>query len=203
MATYQIRIALSYLFLMASLFADDQIESVYEDILIIYSNIKSYEADFQQENFWKELDIIKQSEGKMYYNSNHFLMKYSEPAGQLLLIKKDVVTMYDAASHQALISNDMQTELRPMKLISEYWDVSKKELIESDSINYKIKLVTSDSQQIEVNIKNFLITEFTINDVDENRVTYKFYNEKINKNLPENIFEITLPEDTNIIDNRR
>ena len=90
-----------------------------------------------------------------------------------------------------------------MKLISEYWDVSKKELIESDSINYKIKLVTSDSQQIEVNIKNFLITEFTINDVDENRVTYKFYNEKINKNLPENIFEITLPEDTNIIDNRR
>ncbi|MBC8416445.1 MAG: outer-membrane lipoprotein carrier protein LolA [Candidatus Cloacimonetes bacterium] len=203
MATYQIRIALSCLFLMASLFADDQLESVYEDILITYSNIKSYEADFQQENFWKELDIIKQSEGKMYYNTDHFLMKYSEPAGQLLLIKKDVVTMYDAASHQALISNDIQTELRPVKLISEYWDVSKKELIESDSISFRINLVTPDSQQIEVNIKNFLITEFTIIDVDDNSVTYKFSNEKINKNLPENIFEITLPEGTNIIDNRR
>ena len=188
---------------MASLFADDQIESVYEGILITYSNIKSYEADFQQENFWKELDIIKQSEGKMYYNTDNFLMKYREPAGQLLLIKNDVVTMYDAASHQAFISNDIQTELRPVKLISEYWDVSKKELIESDSISFRINLITPDSQQIKVNIKNFLITEFTIIDVDDNSVTYKFSNEKINKNFPENIFEITLPEGTNIIDNRR
>ena len=110
MATYLIRITLLCLFLMASLFADEQLEDIHKKISINYSNIKSYEATFQQENFWKELDIIKQSEGKMYYNTDHFLMKYSEPAGQLLLIKKDTVTMYDAASHQALISNDMQTD---------------------------------------------------------------------------------------------
>jgi outer membrane lipoprotein-sorting protein len=111
--------------------------------------------------------------------------------------------MYDAASQQALISNDIQTELRPNKLISAYWDISRKELIESDSISFRIRLITPDSQQIKVNIKDFLITEFTIVDADENSVIYIFSNEKINKSLPKDIFEITLPEDTNIIDNRR
>lgn len=203
MATYLIKITLLCLFLTGSLFADDQLETIHANILITYSNIKSYEADLIQQNYWKELDIVKRSEGKIYYNTDNFLMKYSEPAGQLLLIKRDTVTMYDAASHQALISNDMQTELRPVKLISEYWDISKKELIDSDSVSFRITLVTPDSQQIEVKIKDFLITEFTVIDIDNNSVTYNFSNEKINKNLPENIFEITLPEGTNIIDNRR
>ena len=203
MATYLIKITLLCLFLTGSLFADEQLETIHANILINYSNIKSYEADLIQRNYWKELDIVKRSEGKIYYNTDNFLMKYSEPAGQLLLIKRDTVTMYDAASHQALISNDMQTELRPVKLISEYWDISKKELIDSDSVSFRITLVTPDSQQIEVKIKDFLITEFTVIDIDNNSVTYNFSNEKINKNLPENIFEITLPEGTNIIDNRR
>ena len=203
MATYLIKITLLCLFLTGSLFADDQLETIHANILITYSNIKSYEADLIQRNYWKELDIVKRSEGKIYYNTDNFLMKYSEPAGQLLLIKRDTVTMYDAASHQALISNDMQTELRPVKLISEYWDISQKELIENDSISFRIRLVTPDSQQIEVKIKDFLITEFTVIDIDNNSVTYNFSNEKINKNLPENIFEITLPEGTNLIDNRR
>ena len=203
MATYLIKITLLCLFLTGSLFADEQLETIHANILINYSNIKSYEADLIQRNYWKELDIVKRSEGKIYYNTDNFLMKYSEPAGQLLLIKRDTVTMYDAASHQALISNDMQTELRPVKLISEYWDISKKELIDSDSVSFRITLVTPDSQQIEVKIKDFLITEFTVIDIDNNSVTYNFSNEKINKNLPENIFEITLPEGTNLIDNRR
>ena len=203
MATYLIKITLLCLFLTGSLFADEQLETIHANILINYSNIKSYEADLIQRNYWKELDIVKRSEGKIYYNTDNFLMKYSEPAGQLLLIKRDTVTMYDAASHQALISNDMQTELRPVKLISEYWDISQKELIENDSISFRIRLVTPDSQQIEVKIKDFLITEFTVIDIDNNSVTYNFSNEKINKNLPENIFEITLPEGTNLIDNRR
>lgn len=203
MVTCLSKIILIFLFLTISLFADEQLEKIYKDISITYSNIKSYEADFTQQNYWKELDVSKQSNGKIYYNTDCLLMKYSEPTGQLLLIKKDTVTMYDAASQQALILNDMQTELRPVKLISEYWDISRKELIESDSISFRIRLITPDSQHIEVNIKDSLITEFSIIDIDENSVIYKFSNEKINKSLPENIFKITLPEDTNIIDNRR
>lgn len=203
MVTYLSKIILIFLFLTISLFADEQLEKIYKDISITYSNIKSYEADFTQQNYWKELDVSKQSNGKIYYNTDCFLMKYSEPTGQLLLIKKDTVTMYDTASQQALISNDMQTELRPVKLISEYWDVSKKELIESDSISFRIRLITPDKQQIIVQAQDSLITEFSIIDIDENSVIYIFSNEKINKSLPKDIFEITLPEDTNIIDNRR
>ncbi len=203
MVTYLSKIILIFLFLTISLFADEQLEKIYKDISITYSNIKSYEADFTQQNYWKELDVSKQSNGKIYYNTDYFLMKYNEPTGQLLLIKKDTVTMYDTASQQALISNDMQTELRPVKLISEYWDISKKELIKSDSISFRIRLITPDKQQIVVQAQDSLITEFSIIDIDENSVIYIFSNEKINKSLPKDIFEITLPEDTNIIDNRR
>ena len=203
MVTYLSKIILIFLFLTISLFADEQLEKIYENISITYSSIKSYEADFTQQNYWKELDVSKQSNGKIYYNTDCFLMKYSEPTGQLLLIKKDTVTMYDTASQQALISNDMQTELRPVKLISEYWDVSQKELINGDSISFRIRLITPDKQQIVVQAQDSLITEFSIIDIDENSVIYIFSNEKINKSLPKDIFEITLPEDTNIIDNRR
>lgn len=180
----------------------DELADIYDAILIKYSKIKFYEADFEQENYWKNIDVTQSSHGKIYFDVDNFLMKYEQPEGQILLIQNDVVTIYDAASNQAMISNNMDIELRPVNLISEYWENSKKklEMITDDLI--KITLNTEAGDKISLVLQDYLLEEILIYDEDENFVLYKFKNARINEELPSGIFDVELPEDANIIDNR-
>ncbi len=202
MASYLSKIVLAIFVFSISLFANEKLEEIYENILIKYSSIKTYEANFLQENYWKELDTFKQSFGKIYYDSSHLLLDYEEPQGQKLLIANSDITIYEPSSNQALISNEIDMELRPVKFISQYWDISRKELIEENEKSFKIKFITPEKEQIFIHVNDCLITEFMILDEQENSVIYKFSSEKFNTQLPESIFELNLPEDVNIIDNR-
>ncbi|MCK4695211.1 MAG: outer membrane lipoprotein carrier protein LolA [Candidatus Cloacimonetes bacterium] len=203
MDSYLSKILLILFLFFSSLFANEKLEEIYENILIKYSSIKTYEANFMQENYWKELDTFKQSYGKIYYDSSHMLLDYEEPAGQKLLIVNSAITIYEPSSNQALISNEINMELRPVTFISQYWDISQKELIEENEKSIKIKFITPEKEQIFIHLNDCLITEFLILDEFENSVVYKFSSEKINKQLPENIFQLNLPENTNIIDSRK
>ncbi|MCK4694889.1 MAG: outer membrane lipoprotein carrier protein LolA [Candidatus Cloacimonetes bacterium] len=204
MASYLTKALLVLFLFFTSLFANEQLlEEIYENILIKYSSIKTYEANFLQENYWKELNTFKQSFGKIYYDSSHLLLDYEEPAGQKLLIANCDITIHEPSANQALMSDEINIELRPVKFISLYWHVSQKELIEHDDVNIRIKLFTPEKEQIFIHVNDSLITEFLILDECENSVIYKFSSEKFNIPLPESIFELNLPEDTNIIDNRK
>ena len=202
MATYLNKILLFLLFPTLLIANEKALEIIYEQVLITYSTIDTYETSFVQENYWEEIDIYKTSEGKMYYNKENLLMSYSQPEGQKLLINENSVTMYDPVSGQAIISDKIEIELRPDKLISHYWDMSEKELIDQFNSTIKIKLLTPEEEKIIITISNNIITEFNIVDKNKNFVIYKFSDIKINKALPDKIFELILPENTNIIDTR-
>ena len=202
MATYLNKI-LPFLLLPTLLMANEKaLETIYEQVLITYSTIDTYGTSFVQENYWEEIDIHKTSEGKLYYDNKNLLMNYSQPNGQKLLINENSVTMYDPVSGQAIISDKIEIELRPDKLISHYWDMSEKELIDQFDDTVKIKLLTPQEEKIIITISNNIITEFNIIDKNKNFVIYKFSDIKINKALPDKIFELILPENTNIIDTR-
>lgn len=202
MVTYLNRI-LFIILLPTLLFANEvTLESVYEQILIKYSTIDTYETEFVQENYWNEIDVYKTSEGKLYYNKENLLMDYSQPDGQKLQIKENSITMYDPITQQAFISDQVDIELRPDKLISHYWDVSDKELLEEYGDTIKIKLLTPESETILITIANNMVVEFDIVDINKNFVIYKFSDILINKGLPENIFELHFPENTSVIDTR-
>jgi len=186
-----------------SLFAQSELlDEIYQNLQTNYDSIRTFQSDFEQVNFWKELDIQKKSHGKIYYDESKLLLNYFEPAGQKMLIDSTTVTIYDSTSNQALISNKVETELRPIKFISLYWEDSEKEIVEQNENYWKIKISTQFEENIIVEIKNYLITGFTFFDKERNSVQYNFLNEKINEQLPENVFELILPEDVNIIDNR-
>jgi len=208
MVTCRIKVILALILFSAAIFCaenneQEQLKSIYENILIKYAKVKYYEADFQQENYWKEMDIIKKSWGKVYFDVDNFIMKYDDPEGQILLIENDSVTMYDAASKQALISNNMETELRPDKLISDYWINSEKKLLLNQEKNIKFKLSTNSKDQFFVLLNDYLIVEILILDEDQNFVLYKFSSAKINEELPESIFDYSFPDDATILDNRQ
>ena len=202
MVTYLNRVLL-ILLLPTLLFANEvTLESIYEQILIKYSTIDTYETEFVQENYWNEIDVNKTSEGKLYYNKENLLMEYSQPDGQKLQIKENSITMYDPITEQAFISDKVDIELRPDKLISHYWDMSEKKLIEEYEDTIKIQLLTPESETILITISNNMVVEFNIVDINKNFVIYKFSDILINKGLPENIFELNFPENTSVIDTR-
>ena len=202
MATYLNKILLFILFPILLIASEKSLDTIYEDVLITYSTINTYETYFVQENYWKEIDVYKTSEGKLYYDKENLLMDYSEPIGQKLLINKSNMTMYDPVSGQAIISDKIEIELRPDKLISHYWDMSEKELIDQFNSTIKIKLLTPEEEKIIITISNNVVTEFNIIDKNGNFVIYKFSDIQINKILPDKIFKLILPEGTNIIDTR-
>ena len=202
MVTYLNKLLLFLLLPTLLIATDNTLENTYESILITYSTVYTYEAKFIQENYWAEINIDKISEGKLYYDKENLLMDYSQPDGQKLLINEEYMTMYDPIADQAMISDEFDIELRPDKLISHYWDISEKAIIDKFDDTIKIKLKTPQEENIIITISNKLVTEFNIVDENGNFIIYKFYNIKINEGLPENIFELTLPESTNIFDTR-
>ena len=202
MATYLNKILLILLLPTLLIANEKALETIYEKVLMTYSTIHTYDTSFVQENYWKEIDVNKTSEGKLYYNKENLLMNYSQPKGQKLLIDENYMTMYDPISDQAIISDKTEIELRPDKLISHYWNISEKELIEQFDDTIKIKLFTPEEEKIIISISNNIVTEFNIVDKNKNFVIYKFSDIQINKALPDSIFELNLPEDTTILDTR-
>jgi len=185
------------------LLANDQtLEKAYSDVLLTFSSLNTYEASYLQVNYWEEIDIYKSSVGKLYYDKENFLMDYSQPDGQKLLINENSMTMYDPVAEQAIISDKFEMELRPDKFISHYWDISEKELVEQFDNTIKIKLLTPQEEKIIITISNKMIVEFDIMDKNKNYVIYKFSDIQINKILPDKIFELILPKETSIIDTR-
>ena len=105
MVTYLNKILLFILFPTLLIAGDVTLENIYEDVIITYSTIYTYEAEFKQENYWAEINIDKISKGKLYYDKENLLMDYSQPDGQKLHINKEFMTMYDPIAGQAMISD--------------------------------------------------------------------------------------------------
>ncbi len=197
----KIKIIIVLVLLNISVFSQAiELVDIYDQILITYSTIKTCSMDFLQENYWKEIDTFQQSKGKIYYDKDHFLIDYSEPAEQKLLVENDTYTIYEPSIKQAMITDNKKVELNPEKFISHYWDISEKELIEEEDDFIKIKLITPRNESIFLSLSNFYLIDVLIIAPTEDSVHYSFDNQKYNIDLADNIFEINFPDDTNIID---
>lgn len=203
MATYLTKILLLILLPVLLIAGENRLNKIYDEVLINYSNVNTYETSFVQENYWIEMDVAKTSKGKLFYDKDNLSLNYSEPDGQKLLISEKQLTMYDPNNEQAIITDEFDIELRPEKLISHYWDISEKNIIDEDDETIQIELKIPNGENVIFSFTNKLLTEVTIIDTNRNFVIYKFSNIQINQTLPKNIFELVLPEKTNIIDTRK
>ena len=188
------------LFLSAS--ADDKLDEIYNSVIEKYSSISTFEADFTQENYWKDLDVEKISSGKVYYNRNCFLLSYSDPAGQTLLLEDNILKIVDIESNQMLITDNITHELRPDKIISSYWQNSQVDLKNRAEDLIELSFITQPGDSIFVVLNDFLIREFCFVDDQGNSVKYSFSNSVVNPDLSDSVFELDLPQDIDIIDNR-
>ena len=170
-------------------------------IVAKYDAIDTFQADFIQQNIWKELDKSFTSKGKIYYDKNNLIMLYAEPDEQILLVTEDLMKFYSPQDAQLMISHNDQIYLEPVKILTQYWDNSEITLTnEGENVVITLKY---ESGKIEAIVNNCLIQKISIEDLEQNTVSYEFHNQMINEKLPENVFDIQLSDDVNIIDTRR
>jgi len=176
---------------------------VKQNLIEHYSSIETYQADFEQSNYWQELELELNSFGKIFYNRSYLKLQYEDPEGQFLLLDSLYVTMYDPGSNQAIISSGSEIDIRPLSIISRYWDNSLIQSLELVNDTTYVSLKTINDEFIEFGVYDNRILELIYADLDKNRVKYRFRNEQINLKLPAGVFDVQLPEDVNLIDNRQ
>jgi outer membrane lipoprotein-sorting protein len=203
MATFLIRLGLILLIGFSSLCCEEiNPDILRQNMIDTYSNIDTYKADFIQNNYWEEIDVSLDSAGKIFFDNHNLKLEYNDPEGQFLILDSLMVTMYEPTSNQAIISSSAEIDIRPISLISKYWQDSF--LISCDAFDDTTEIVmkTEFEETITFYVKDNWIIQLTYIDLDSNRVTYKFSKAEIDNPLPEHIFEIILPEDVNLLDTR-
>ena len=196
------KLMIVFLILMISILSATQLKVIYEKILKEYEKINTFEATLIQDNYWAEIDLQKESAGKIYYNLDSLYITYLPPDEQQLYIHENTLIVHDIKSKQVIFMDKSDFYIRPQEIIKEFWKDSEKELLEETSEYSRIYLERSGEKfDIWIN-KDYLITQVMISDEEGNTVSYQFCDEKINRELPVGIFKPEFPENTNIIDNR-
>ena len=199
----KLRILLLFAVSVLGLSAEEpDLDKIYIGVIENYKNITTFQADFVQINYWKELDIEKESLGKIIYNEENLLLKYSEPSGQKMLVTHNTITIYDSLSQNAMISDKAENELRPEKIIEQYWEKSEKKIKHLTATGIIVILI-SDSEELEILFSHSHIMFFKFTDISGNTVKYSFKNIVKNTELNEDVFKLQLPENVNIIDSRQ
>jgi len=204
MDTLNIKILIVITLLYSFLWCDNiDLENLKLQLIEQYSKINTYQAEFEQLNYWQEMDISKRSSGYIIYDRYNLKLEYTEPSGQFLLLDSLSVTMYDPNSNQAFIIDSFEMDIRPIAIILKYWESSEISVLEADNGSIQLELNTDAEEIIQLSISDSMVNELKYFDLESNSVTYKFKNEIINKALPELIYQVELPEDVNIIDTRQ
>lgn len=187
------------LFAANSAFANPN--ELYNEIINYYKDIDTFSAELHQENFWSDINFKKASSGMIYYNSDSLFIDYQKPDTQQLFVMKNAVVIYEEKTAQVVWMDKGDFKIKPVNIISMYWDSAEIE-VTADSCDYKTIQLVSDTDTIIVKLEKYFIRSIQIKDIDGNSVSYSFKNECINCALPENIFTPQIPDNTNIIDNR-
>jgi len=183
------------LLLMAN---QEKADQLMREISTRYETIETFEADFTQANSWAAMDSGIESNGKIYYDQSNLIMRYQAPEVQIMKVTDEEITVFSSTSNQMMISKNNDISLKPLELLKQYWDISTIYLQENTD-GYKVKL-QYEGGRVEANIIDSLIYDIILYDVSGNSVKYHFSNMKINKELPENIFQVEVDDSVEILD---
>jgi len=192
-------ICLLILLITTVLMAD--LDEIYSNVLTHYRGISTFQAELTQENYWKEIDINKTSQGMIYYNADSLRISYSEPDKQQLYVLGNDILIYEPANSQAIWMDKGDFKIKPVEIMISYWENSEVALI-SQSGDLAVISLTSSEETIEIVIDNNFIKSVRVADKAGNYVNYTFAAELYNKSLPAETFIPQLPRETNVIDNR-
>jgi outer membrane lipoprotein-sorting protein len=201
MAILKISFILFVLLFWNCVFSINQ-EQIKADIITFYSNVKTYEAQFQQTNYWSGANLSRQSTGTLYFNDEKLILSYDEPDNQMLIVENNSVVLYLPNSNQAILSSQIDVLLRPAELIEHFWANANDITSETNTDSLFITLKTKNNEHIKMKFYQNKLIQLQILDADKNKVRYNFQTIKMNKSIKKEILDFELPESVQFIDTR-
>lgn len=179
-----------------------QTDHLIVDVIAAYEEVETYEADFIQTNYWKELDKSFSSQGKIYFEGENLLLQYDNPENQILLIDKDKIMIYEPVRNQALLSDRFNYDLNPKKILQKYKDNAEIKVIQHEDEADELTVIMENGEAYIFSISDNMIISIVYNGNNGDSVKYSFSKSTINQEFEPGLFAIELSEDVVIIDNR-
>ena len=186
---------------LTPVFAADEVTIIQE----AYKNIEDIKGAFIQKSYIKDLKRTDTYKGFLFIKRpSKMRWEYRGEKPQEVIINNDRIIIYNKAEKQAFkgIFNRQTYGQAPVALLSgfgrirEEFNITKK--------NDKLILTPKNpmgnivSIEIETSSGDFPIKSFAINDTRSNRIEIRLKDIEINTGIKDAIFDLSLPEGTNI-----
>jgi len=207
----RIFVLISVVFLLISsvIFANGR--ELLQNFLGRNAKINSFQAAFTQKNYWKQQDIVNTSSGVLYTEGENILLEHKDPEHQYMVGTEDELVFY-FPERKKLIGSDAsywQFFLSPQFLSKEYINFCEYQnyRLNENSTTFilKAKKAIDDLNQIQITFSNqdSLIERFFYEDKYNNEVLFTFSNQIVNEDIPDSTFHLEIPQDVEVIDQRK
>ena len=183
------------------------------------AKIRSYQslqANFEQTYYSSTISTPLKEKGKFYFKKPGLMKwEYTEPEEKIFLVKDDLFWDYNREENQ-LIKYDLTKEGYESEILSllsgqirilDNYSVEYNPFPTKNTKAFQIKLTPKEEDPdtfilLEINEKNWLIQKAIFFDWAGNKTEYHFIRTKINITLSKDTFELKVPPDVEIIENR-
>ena len=192
-----------------------------EDVALRVENTlrsyQSFQADFEQLYFSATVSIPLHEKGKLYFKKPNLMKwEYQDPEEKVFLIKDDIFWDYNKEEKQ-LIKYDLtggEHNSEVLSLLSgqvallDHYTVELNPFPTENPHPVQIKLTPKDEETadtfllLEIDEKSWFIQKLISFDWTGNKTEFRFSKIKTNINLPNRTFELRVPSDVEIIENR-
>lgn len=182
-------------------------DKLYQSLSSRYSNLKSFQADLKQNNFYSSINQEISYQGKIYFQAGKMLISFAKPNVQRLYIEDGKAELYDGAS-RILYRSEILPEynrMNPLEILQLYWNKAEVQILEHDSGHSRVKLTLQKDPMLKeiealIDDNTGLVKELSYIDLADNLVSYYFTKILIDASIPEDIWLYSYPKDTQIIE---
>jgi outer membrane lipoprotein carrier protein len=208
------------LFCLLTLVALSFAQTAQEVTLRVENTLKSYQsfqANFEQLYYSTSVSIPLHEKGKLYFKKPNLMRwEYQDPEEKVFLIKDDFFWDYNKEEKQ-LIKYDLSRGehnsevlflLSGQVALQDHYFVELNPFPTENPNTIQIKLTPKDEELedtfllLEIDEKTWFIQKLISFDWAGNKTEFRFSRIKTNVNLPNRTFELRIPSDVEIIENK-
>ncbi|MGB3862965.1 MAG: outer membrane lipoprotein carrier protein LolA [Candidatus Aminicenantaceae bacterium] len=208
------------LFCFLTLVALSFAQTAQEVALRIENTLRSYQslqADFEQLYYSATVSTPLHEKGKLYFKKPNLMRwEYQDPEEKVFLIKDDFFWDYNKEEKQLikydLSRGEQNTEvlflLSGQVALLDNYSVELNPFPTENANTIQLKLTPKDEEGVdtflllEIDEKTWFIQKLISFDWAGNKTEFRFSRIKTNINLPNKIFELRVPSDVEIIENK-